>query len=81
MEVKVAELRNQIDHLNRIVNVDFHACVGDAEKKRCLRMVQKVGGELIDMTCKRAKQDDIANKERAVDRSTDLLLTHSKLLK
>jgi len=31
MIVKVATFRNAVDHLFRVVNVDYHACVGAAE--------------------------------------------------
>jgi hypothetical protein len=34
MIVKVATFRNAVDHLFRVVNVDYHACVGGEHRKR-----------------------------------------------
>ena len=43
MIVKVATFRNAVDHLFRVVNVDYHACVGAAE----LRNWQGIAGRVL----------------------------------
>jgi hypothetical protein len=80
MKVKVSELRDKIDHLTRIVSVDFHACVSNMEKQRCLSMAQKVGTELMAMQCPTAKEEDLINKENALDLSTARLLGNWELI-
>ena len=42
MIVKVATFRNAVDHLFRVVNVDYHACVGASE----LRNWQGIAGRV-----------------------------------
>lgn len=72
--VNVAEFRNRIEHLERLVAVDYHACRGVAELVRWAGRARRIGSELIHTTCKRATADDWMRRERAVDRSTFLLL-------
>lgn len=71
--VPVAELRRHIEHLERIVHVDWHSSIGHPEQAACSDRARRVGGELIGMICNRATPDDMARRERAIERSTKLI--------
>ncbi len=71
--VAVADFRNRIEHLERLVAVDYHACVGTTERNDWAHRARRVGSTLIHTTCKRATADDWMRRERAIDRSTSLL--------
>lgn len=71
--VKVAEFRRAIEHLERLVRCDWHACVGADERERCIATMKRVGAELILMVCKRATVDDMNRRERAIDRSASII--------
>ena len=71
--VPVAEFRQAIEHLERKVRCDYGACVNNDERARWAVCTRIVGAELIGMTCKRATQEDWDRRERAIDRSADLL--------
>ena len=73
--MKVAEYRNIISHLERVVNCDFHSCVGDEEKARWVEIAKRVGTELINAQCPRAKADDRERAERIIDRSATRILS------
>lgn len=78
--VKVAVFRAQINHLEDLVRCDWHACVSDRERGDCLAAMQRVGCELIAMTCKRATEADMTRRERAIEGSTTLITAHRKLI-
>lgn len=67
--VKVAEYREAVEHLERVVNVDFHACVNAAERVRWAAIAQRVGAELLGMSSPRATAADRDRAERVIDRS------------
>jgi nanoRNase/pAp phosphatase (c-di-AMP/oligoRNAs hydrolase) len=69
--VKVADFRNAIERLERIVRVDFHACVDADERAQWVERAKRAGRELIATTCKRANHNDWMRRERAIDASTD----------
>lgn len=71
--VKVAEFRGAIEHLERLVRSDWHACVNADERARCIASMKRVGAELICMVCKRATVEDMNRRERAIDRSASLV--------
>jgi hypothetical protein len=71
--VTVAEFRNAIEHLERKINVDYHACQGKAEQADWAWSTRRVGATLIGMTCKRATKDDWMRRERIIDKSAHLL--------
>jgi hypothetical protein len=73
--VNVAEFRQQIEHLERLVNCDWHACANDAERADWAFRARKVGSELIHMACKRATVADMDRRERVLDKSTQRLAT------
>jgi hypothetical protein len=73
--VPVAEFRNAIEHLERKVNVDYHACQGKAELESWVWEARRAGSRLIGMTCKRASKDDWMRRERIIDKSAHLLNT------
>ncbi|MBU1014787.1 MAG: hypothetical protein KKG99_17470 [Bacteroidetes bacterium] len=72
--VNVEEFRRRICHLERIIHVDRHACVGPEEKEGNLNIMKRVGSELINTTCKRATEDDWTRRESIIDRSTTFLI-------
>lgn len=69
-EVSVAEFRQRTSHLERLVNCDFHACSNALERARWAVTATRIGGELIATTCKRAKADDWARRESAIEASS-----------
>lgn len=80
--VAVSEFRNRIEHLERKVNCDRHACKGPQEIERWIREAQRVGSELSRTTCKRAKAEDWTRREKAIQRSADAILAaQAKLAK
>lgn len=72
--VNVAEFRNRIEHLERLVNADFGACVNAAERANWAASARRIGSELIHTTCIRATVADWNRRERIIDRSTTLLM-------
>ena len=68
--VNVAEFRNRIQHLERTIHIDRHACVGSDEKALNVDNARRVGVLLIATTCKRATHDDWERRERIIDLST-----------
>lgn len=73
--VTVATFRNQIEHLERKVRSDYGACVSDHERARWVIEAQIVGADLIAMTCSRATVADWERRERAIERSTKLVIS------
>lgn len=71
--VPVREFRNRISLLERLVNVDRHACKGAHEVERWRLTVQRIGSELIATACKRATAQDWQRRERIIDRSARML--------
>jgi hypothetical protein len=71
--VNVSEFRNRIEHLERRIHCDYHSARDGAEKRNWRAVTERVGAELIATVCKRATQDDWDRRERAIDRSTDLI--------
>lgn len=72
--VLVAEFRRHITHLERLVTSDWSSCTGGLrEQVACTDRMRRVGGELIGMVCRGATADDMARRERALDRSTTLI--------
>ncbi len=78
--VKVAEFRNRIAHLERIFHADWCACVGEAERNYNLRIMERIGRELIDTTCKRATKQDWERREKIIDSSTSRLCEYKKAI-
>ncbi len=72
--MKVGEYRNLVAHLERIVNVDYCACVGDKEKTAWAEMAARVGSELINATCSRASGELVDRAQRIIDRSADRII-------
>lgn len=60
--VRVGEFRNLIYRLQRLFNVDRHACVGDKEKFTWQLMTERVLAELQQTESKRAKAEDKNDK-------------------
>nr|BCU00947.1 hypothetical protein [uncultured bacterium] len=73
MIVKVATFRNSIDHLFRVVNVDYHACVGAAELRNWQGIAGRVLAEVEGLECKRANQDDREQQRRSIEAARERL--------
>ncbi|HCH1696720.1 hypothetical protein [Vibrio diabolicus] len=58
MNVTVSEFRNSVDHLFKMVNVDYHACVGHKELDYWVERTEKVLNTVKMLECKRAKPVD-----------------------
>lgn len=71
--MKVGEYRNLVSHMERIVNVDYHACVGTKERAQWVEIAKRFGLELIVANCPRANQELRERAERIIDRSSDRL--------
>jgi len=67
MIVKVATFRNSIDHLSRVVNVDYHACVGAAEMRNWQGTARRVLAEVESLECKRANPGDREQQRRSIE--------------
>ncbi len=80
MNVKVAEYREQIRHLERVINYDSKMCVGEKEIASCVRIAKSVGSALIDMECRTAKDEDDLRKECILDKSFHFIYKNTSLL-
>lgn len=67
INVPVSEFRDSIDHLYRLVNVDYHACVGVQELRYWAERTERVLSQVSELSCKRAKPDDIANHTKSLE--------------
>lgn len=67
MIVKVAAFRNAVDHLFRVVNVDYHACVRADELRNWQSIASRVLAEVDALECKRARQDDLDEQRRSIE--------------
>jgi hypothetical protein len=56
--VKVGEFRDAYDALFRLVNVDFHACVGESELVSFQERLARRHREVASLECKRASNYD-----------------------
>ncbi len=72
--VPVADFRRLTDRLFQIV-ADASWCRSQADFDRLAMSVRAIGSRLIHSTCKRATAEDWLGRERAIDRSADLLAT------
>lgn len=77
--VNVAEFRNRIEYLERLMSVDYHACADQVERTRWVRSAQRFARELTETTCKRATDADWRRRERALDRSATMIIRNSIL--
>ncbi|MGE4262208.1 hypothetical protein [Shewanella sp.] len=64
--VPVKEFRTAIDHLFDLVNVHYHACVGNDELNDFIARLVRNHAKLSGLTCKRAKPYDIEQYELAL---------------
>ncbi len=58
MNVKVSDFRNSVDHLFRIANVDYHACVGARELRYWVIRAENVIVEVKGLECNRTTEND-----------------------
>ena len=64
--VTVAKYRQATDHLYRLANVDYCACVGERERANWRATAERMLREYQVMTCPRAKAIDEAHYRAAV---------------
>ncbi len=86
MKVKVAIFRDSTDHIFRLINVDYHACVGTAELRTWVGITERVLSELSVQECRRANADDLASRQRSLFAARERLarcqdrIAHSKAI-
>lgn len=71
--VKVREFRTRMDHLARVVHVDYHACATQRELENWVEICRRVASELRRTGCKRAKREDWDRRESYLDASASLI--------
>lgn len=64
--VKVAKFRNEADHLFRLANVDYHACVNAREVECWKEIATRVLKEAENLVCARATDYDRQQFTKAV---------------
>ncbi len=64
--LNVADFRDEIDHLFRVVNCDYHSCVGLNEYKYFHEILKRVFDQVALVACKRAKPRDTSRFEGAI---------------
>ncbi len=64
--IKVAAYRAEADHLFRVANVDYHACVGVNEIENWQRIAGRVLAGVEGVECKRASAYDVEQFTQAV---------------
>ena len=74
MEVRVREFRDCCDHLFRLVNADYHSCVGQRELGFWVERVERVIEDVEQMTCKRAKEGDLEQYRGCLEAAKKQLL-------
>lgn len=71
-KIKFTIYRTMLEHFERVVNVDYHACVGEAEKKYWVKRAGDIFTDMNKVTC--CKEDLINRFENTADRSTNQIL-------
>ncbi len=72
--MKVGEYRSLVTHLERVVNVDYCACVDGKEKAEWAERAARVGSELLNATCSRASEDLANRAQRIVNKLADRII-------
>lgn len=70
--VRVAEFRRRTDALCQ-TSTDYHACVSWQERANWLFRARKAGRAVLAADCRRATDRDWLRRERAIERSSDLI--------
>jgi hypothetical protein len=76
--VPVSEYRGAVEHLERIFNVDRHACVGKNERDNWADVARRMLTMYEGLECKRAKPDDVERLSAIVKKITDYLNLNNK---
>lgn len=58
MRVRVTEFRSNVDHLFRVVNVDYHACVNVSELRVWRGHAERLLATVSSLECSRATDAD-----------------------
>jgi hypothetical protein len=65
--VKVSTFRDSTDRLFRVVNVDYHACVGLGELRNWVGIAERFLAEVSNLECKRANEYDRSQHDRSIE--------------
>ncbi|MGE4278175.1 MAG: hypothetical protein AB7G62_01225 [Magnetospirillum sp.] len=66
MNVRVSEFREEIDHLYRLIKVDYCACVGERERAYWAEITHRVLARVEALKCARAKAEDWQSHARCL---------------
>lgn len=72
--ISVAEFRRGVDHLFRIINSDYHGCVGAGEMENWVRTATRFIAETEALTCSRAKPYDLEQQRTVIERAKQRLV-------
>lgn len=64
--VKVSTFRDSTDRLFRVINVDYHACVGLGELRSWVGIAERFLAEVSNLECKRANEYDRSQHDRSI---------------
>jgi|AutmiccommunBRH5_1029478.scaffolds.fasta_scaffold63363_1 hypothetical protein len=71
--VKVSTFRDSTDRLFRVINVDYHACVGLGELRSWLGIAERFLAEVSNLECKRANEYDRSQHDRSIEAARERL--------
>ncbi len=81
LKVKLSEFRGAYDALFRLVNVDYHACVGEKELNYFLERLKSRYRSVINFECKRASEYDQKQFTSALSAAVDCYLKIERRIK
>jgi hypothetical protein len=71
--VKVSTFRDSTDRLFRVINVDYHACVGLGELRSWVGIAERFLAEVSNLECKRANEYDRSQHDRSIEAARERL--------
>jgi hypothetical protein len=71
--VKVSTFRDSTDRLFRVINVDYHACVGLGELRSWVGIAERFLAEVSSLECKRANEYDRSQHFRSMEAARERL--------
>jgi hypothetical protein len=71
--VKVSTFRDSTDRLFRVINVDYHACVGLGELRSWVGIAERFLAEVSNLECKRASAYDLEQHRRSLIATSERL--------
>jgi hypothetical protein len=76
--VKVSTFRDSTDRLFRVINVDYHACVGLGELRSWVGIAERFLVEVSNLECKRANEYDRSQHDRSIEAARERLTVARK---